>query len=85
MPRLLSADVMAMPIGLLVSGSLMLPALRLTKLDTSVPTAPLGIAASSVWVIASTGVASSIGASLVPLMVTVSVLVELPPRPSLMV
>ena len=48
----------------------MLPLPRLTRLDTSVPTVPLGGSASSVWVIDNAGVLLSTGASLVPVMVT---------------
>ena len=80
LPLLVSVAVMAMPLGLLVSVSVMPP----VRVETATPTAPLGAAASSRLVMFCT-VCERSGASLVPAMVTVSVLVDVPPRPSLMV
>ncbi len=68
---------MATPSRAPVSTSLWPP----VSADTSVPTAPTGAAASSFWVIAST-VSANTGASLTPLIVTVSTLDAVPPRPS---
>ena len=80
MPSVVLAAVIATPSTAPVSTSVWPP----VNAETSVPTAPAGGSASSLWVIAST-VSDSIGASLTPLMVTVSVLEATPPLPSLMV
>ena len=80
LPSVVLAAVIATPSSAPVSTSVWPP----VNAETSVPTAPDGAAASSFRVIAST-VSASTGASLTPLMVTLSVLDATRPWPSLMV
>src|SRR3954454_8862223 len=81
-PLLLLRPVIAIPVSVL-SASVTLPIppapAKPIRLDTAMPTAPRGVAASSLTAMAGDFVASSTGASLRPVTVSVRRLVELSP------